>query len=147
MEIAKEEYLAQLTVSFMSLFASMPIVAEAFEKRLAYNSAGKILVLKKACFWKEALFEYEKKHDLKELIRFVIYPDSSSGDYRVQAVPKSQGTFDNRGGLKEEWRGKTQEEVAQISGLHDAVFCHHSGFIGGAKSLENSIKMAEMSIE
>jgi len=146
MKIAQEEYLAQVISTFMSLYASRPIVNEAIEKRLEHHSSGKVIVLSKSCFWKEALFTYEKENDMEGHFIFVIYKDSSSGSYRCQAVPKVAGTFENRGGLKEEWRGKTEEEVAQLSGLPDAVFCHHSGFIGGAKSLESTLKMADMSL-
>jgi len=30
-----------------------------------------------------------------------------------------------------------------VSGIHDIVFCHNSGFIGGTKSYETAVLMAE----
>jgi uncharacterized UPF0160 family protein len=36
--------------------------------------------------------------------------------------------------------------LKEVSGIHDIVFCHTSGFIGGAKSLDNAVLMAELSL-
>ena len=51
-------------------------------------------------------------------------------------------------GLKEEWRGiKDMKELVAASGIPDIVFVHNSGFIGGAKSYESTLRMAVESIE
>jgi len=113
MKIAKEEFSADLLISFMSSFASFPIVNEAFDNRFKHHESGEIISLPKACFWKEALFDLEKEKNIGGLIKFVIYLDSNCGEYRVQAVPKELGTFENRGGLKSDWRGKTSEEIKE----------------------------------
>ena len=39
------------------------------------------------------------------------------------------------------------EYLKTISGIDDIVFVHASGFIGGARSYENSLKMAKLSLE
>jgi uncharacterized UPF0160 family protein len=147
MQVSREEFLAELLVNFMSSFASTPIVRESWAERMSHCQTGEVLVLKKSCFWKEALFEIEKEEKSEGTVKFVMYVDSASGEWRVQAVPKNLGTFDNRGALKEEWRGLKADEIQKLSGLEDAVFCHHSGFIGGCKSFESSLKMAILSLE
>jgi uncharacterized UPF0160 family protein len=48
--------------------------------------------------------------------------------------------------LLKEWRGLSQEELKTISGIQDIVFCHHGGFIGGAKSFESTLEMARRSL-
>ena len=49
--------------------------------------------------------------------------------------------------MKQEWRGITDNsKLVEISKIHDIVFCHNNGFIGGAKSLDNAILMAELSL-
>jgi len=48
--------------------------------------------------------------------------------------------------LKAEWRGLRDKELGIISGCNDAIFVHASGFIGGAKSKESVVKMAEESL-
>ena len=42
------------------------------------------------------------------------------------------GKFGDWKGLKKEWRGLGTEELIKVSGIDDIIFCHHSGFIGGA---------------
>lgn len=44
------------------------------------------------------------------------------------------------------WSGLRDEELQKVSGVHDATFVHNSGFIGGAKSLQSALRMAEMSL-
>lgn len=66
----------------------------------------------------------------------------------MQGIPENWGSFDLRIGLKEAWRGiKDMKELITISGIPDIVFVHNSGFIGGAKSYESTLKMALESIE
>jgi uncharacterized UPF0160 family protein len=37
-----------------------------------------------------------------------------------------------RVGLLEKWRGLRDNELAEVSGVENAVFVHMNGFIGGA---------------
>jgi len=49
------------------------------------------------------------------------------------------------------WRGLRADELKKLSegvfAVSDLEFVHHSGFIGGAWSLESAIKMAELSLK
>lgn len=144
MAICKEEFLEKVKVEVMAGIASYSIVEEAFKQNSKLG--GKAIVLAKACFWKEGLFRAEKELGKVGETKFVLYPDSTGEGYRVQAVPLNMSTFENRGGLKEEWRGLDMKALQEKSGIADAVFCHHAGFIGGAQSLESSLKMAELSL-
>lgn len=67
--------------------------------------------------------------------------------YRIQAVPLKVGEFGDRVSLHEKFRGLRGEDLSKAVGVSDAEFCHATGFIGGAWSMESVIKMAEMSIE
>lgn len=79
----------------------------------------------------------------------MLFPESEEKKaWRVQGIPENWGSFDLRIGLKEEWRGiKDMPELIAASGIPDIVFVHNSGFIGGAKSYESTLKMAVESIE
>jgi uncharacterized UPF0160 family protein len=62
-------------------------------------------------------------------------------------VNKSSDNFELRKALVAEWRGiKDMDELRTISGIHDIVFVHNSGFIGGARSYDNALVMATRSI-
>ena len=66
---------------------------------------------------------------------------------RVQAIPVSKGSFATRTPLKKEWRGITDLEVLRnVSGIYDIGFCHNSGFMGGAKKLEYTLRMTKESL-
>jgi uncharacterized UPF0160 family protein len=58
-----------------------------------------------------------------------------------------KGSFDTKAPLCEAWRGLRGPELEKVSGIEKIEFAHHSGFIGGAWTLEAVIKMAELSLE
>lgn len=77
---------------------------------------------------------------------YALYPDMG-GKWRIQAVPKILGSFENRLSLKKEWQGVRDEELGKLSGVEDAIFVHATGFIGGAVSYEGVLKMGLLSME
>ncbi len=81
----------------------------------------------------EHLFELESTSDLvtANVATYVVYPDETAGNWRVQAVPVSPESFDSRKALPEEWRGLRDEELSRSSGIEGGIFIHASGFIGG----------------
>jgi uncharacterized UPF0160 family protein len=74
-------------------------------------------------------------------ILYVLYPDVS-GQYRIQAVSQEEGSFESRQALPERWRGLQGAELQRQTGVRDAIFCHSSGFIGGAATLDGAKQMA-----
>ena len=93
------------------------------------------------------MFDIEAKNNLSGVVKFVLFPDTSGSEgWRVQAVPAKLDGFANRKSLKKEWQGVARDELANISGISDIVFCHASGFIGGARSFESVMKMATWSL-
>jgi uncharacterized UPF0160 family protein len=57
-----------------------------------------------------------------EKATYVVYPDETSGSWRVQAVPASSDNFDCRKALPELWRGLRDEELSKLSGIDGGVF-------------------------
>lgn len=144
MEICKEEFLHNLLVEMMGGVASIPIVRQSFESGLFGD--GQIIVLDTPCYWKEAITLLEQEKDCRGQLKFVLFPDKNNNEWRAQAIPVEAGSFESRKLLHPDWRGKTAAQIAEASGFEDAVFVHHSGFIGGCKSKENTLKMAEQSL-
>lgn len=143
MQLCDEDFLQALKQNFARLFVCQMWVKEAIDKRFDVDKSGQIIFLSRACTWKEALFAHEK--DLDKKILYVIFPDRDDS-IRVQCVPIDSNSFTNRKSLKTEWQGKSQEELVSLTGIQDIIFCHHSGFIGGAKSYESALKMAQISL-
>ena len=75
---------------------------------------------------------------------FVIYPDSNN--YVIQTIRRKDGTCGERKPLPLSWAGKREEELSEITGVKDAVFCHAHRFIASAKSQEGIWKMAELAL-
>jgi len=111
------------------------------------TASNQIMILNQQCPWKDHLSNLEKELGLtqeKNQILFVIYEDGDG--WRVQAVPKEEGGFESRLGLKEEWRGIRDEKLSELSGIDGCVFVHASGFIGGNKSKQGALQMAQQTI-
>ena len=79
-------------------------------------------------------------------VMFVIYPDSDGNQYQIKTVPIEAGSFTARMDLPEAWAGLRDAELAAVSGVEDSVFCHLNLFIGGARSFDGALKLAELAL-
>ncbi|MEK7185191.1 MAG: MYG1 family protein [Patescibacteria group bacterium] len=76
---------------------------------------------------------------------FVIYPQH--GAWRVGAVQEGDFSFKNRKGFPASWGGLRHKELAAVSGVPDAIFCHKGLFTGSAGSKEGAIAMAKVALD
>lgn len=122
-------------------------VEEAWEKRTEFHESGEFMYIENSCPWKEHLNNIETENNLEGLIKFVFFKDTR-GMTRIQTVPPSKGSgFDMRVPLAKAWRGLRAEELKKITPYPDMEFVHHSGFIGGAWSLDTCLKMGADSLK
>lgn len=79
-----------------------------------------------------------------ESVQVVVHPSESAEQtqWKAVAIPKSFGTFENRVTFPESWAGLRDQELAQVSGIADAVFCHKNCFLFVAKSKESALVAA-----
>jgi 2-dehydropantoate 2-reductase len=77
---------------------------------------------------------------------FVIYPDSDGDQYQVKTVPVEPGSFTARLDLPKSWAGLRDQELAAVTGVADSVFCHLNLFIGGARSFNGALRLAELAL-
>jgi uncharacterized UPF0160 family protein len=119
------------------------LVKTAIENRYEVDASGEIILMTEcACPWKEHLFGLEEEKGIEGVIKFTLYADLN-GTWRVQCVPEKTKNFTNRLSLKKEWCGLRDDELSQISGIPGCVFVHANGFIGGNKSKEGALRMAQ----
>jgi uncharacterized UPF0160 family protein len=131
------KFLDRAIAKKISQLRSMDIVRQA--PRLA---DGKVLHLQEGGMpWTRVVVE-----EMPEVL-FVIYPDSDGNQYQLKTVPVEAGSFANRKDLPKAWAGLRDQELAAASGVADAVFCHTNLFIGGAKSLQGAMRMAELALQ
>jgi len=69
-----------------------------------------------------------------------IYPDAR-GNWSAKAVRVASGQFASRIYFPEKWAGLNDEELAKVSGVPDAIFCHKGLFLVVAKTKEGAIAL------
>uniref|UniRef100_A0A7E4V096 UPF0160 protein MYG1, mitochondrial n=1 Tax=Panagrellus redivivus TaxID=6233 RepID=A0A7E4V096_PANRE len=148
MKVVGREFTEQLSYLFHSFLPARQLVLDAIENREKNHISGKIVVFANgSCPWKEHLLEIEAEQKLQDKgLTYAVFGDKG-GSWRVQAIPvDANSTFENRAPLPEAWRGFRDEKLSDIVGVPDCVFVHISGFIGGHKTREGAIQMAEKAL-
>jgi len=112
------------------------IVAKAID----HADDPRVIVLEQYTPWKRTV------HTLSEEALYVVYP-SQTGEWRIQTVPAELGSFEDRKPLPQAWAGLSDQELQEVTGIEDAMFCHNGLFIAGAKSLEGAMNMAAIALQ
>ena len=144
---------------------------QCLRSRHSVHSSGAVIELAQYCPWKEHLYDLEAELGIEGQIKFCLYQVRALGaaaacrqalqmrspehravqdersNWRIQAVSKSAGSFENRLSLPAAWQGLRDEELSQVSGIPGGVFVHASGFIGGNKTHEGVLAMAKAVVE
>jgi len=128
--------LTRFIASASSSISAKSIVAEAIEKA----EDPRVIVLEKYTPWKKTV------HALSEEALFMIYP-SQTGQWRIQTVPVEPGSFEDKKSLPTQWAGLSDEELKEVTGIDDAMFCHNGLFIAGAESFESTMEMASIALD
>ncbi|HEX8788659.1 MAG TPA: MYG1 family protein [Telluria sp.] len=75
-------------------------------------------------------------------ILFVISHNLNEQRYMLHTVPASADSFDARADLPAAWAGLRDADLAAVTGVADAGFCHNGRFIAAAKSYDGIYRMA-----
>ena len=111
------------------------------EKAIA-NSDGVIMVLDEFMPWQEHLFA--SSNPKASGILYVIFPSKREG-FNVNAVPTAPGAYSQKKPFPESWAG-LNEQLAEVSGVETAIFCHKGRFIASAKTFEGAMRMAKIAV-
>jgi len=128
-----EEFLGRLRYYAEAWLPGRDIVLSALSARYDEDPNGRIILFQRFVPWKEHLFQLEAEQGIAEdaLPFYVIYPDETAANWRVQAVPVSPDSFVSRKSLPEKWRGHRDDDLSKLTGVDGCIFVHASGFIGG----------------
>ena len=107
------------------------------------ESEGHIMILKQYAPWEE--FVFSSQNPKAEDIWFVVYP-SQRGGYNWQCVPDAPKSFGQRKTVPPEWRGLRDKDLQNVAKIKTATFCHPAGFIGGAETFQDALKMAKKAV-
>ncbi len=99
----------------------------------------RIIILEKGYPWQVVLNQYREP-------LFAVYPSEHDGTWHAKAVKDDFYQFKNRKDFPETWAGKRDGELAAITGVPEAIFCHNKRFIIAAKTKEAALKLVEMAV-
>ncbi|GAB1605797.1 UPF0160 protein MYG1, mitochondrial-like isoform X1 [Argonauta hians] len=146
MELVGGEFLERVTFYKDSWLPARQIVKQAVLDRHQVDKSGEVMLLKNGgCPWKDHLLSLEQELVISPTIKYVLYTDQS-GSWRIMCVPVELGSFTNRLSLPKEWRGLRDKELSDVSGIEDCTFTHAGGFIGGNKTYDGVVLMAQAAL-
>jgi uncharacterized UPF0160 family protein len=80
-------------------------------------------------------------------VLFVISHNLNEQRYMLHTVPVSAESFEARADLPAEWAGLRDADLAAVTGVADAGFCHNGRFIAAAKSYDGIYLMAVQALK
>ena len=80
-------------------------------------------------------------------VLFVISYSIAEQRYMLHTVPATTDTFEARKDLPAAWAGLQAKELAAVTGVADAVFCHNGRFVAAAGSFEGALQMARLALQ
>jgi len=103
---------------------------------------GRLLLLKNGAMpWSSIV-----RNEMPKVL-FVISFDSTEQRYMIHTVPATVDTFEARRDLPRAWAGLRDAELAVVTGVPDAIFCHNNLFIAAAKSYDGILRMAQLALK
>jgi len=143
------QFTAELKDTFHAWLPARRIVAKAFADRKKYDAQGRILVLPEGCPFMDHLYKFEEEDGCAGQVLYALIPENDKPDskWRIRTVSKVNGGFESRHPLPEKWRGVRDQELDNVSGISGCVFVHAAGFIGGNKTYEGALQMAQKAVD
>ena len=143
------QFMSELVDAWKSWLPARKVVVGAFAARGQYDANGRILVLKEGVPWHDHLYKIEEERGISGQTLYTLFPENSEPDskWRIRAVSKGNEGFELRKALPEPWRGQRDKELDKITGVEGGVFVHASGFIGGNKTFDGALRMAQKALD
>jgi uncharacterized UPF0160 family protein len=103
---------------------------------------GRVLFLKNSALpWASVVRKEMPK------VLFVVSHSLSEQRYMLHTVSANPEDFTARADLPEAWAGLRDADLAAVTGVPDAIFCHNGRFIAAAKSFEGVTTMARQALQ
>ncbi|WBS03663.1 MYG1 family protein [Pseudoduganella sp. SL102] len=80
-------------------------------------------------------------------VLFVLSHSIAENRYMLHTIPVSPESFAARADLPAPWAGLRDAELAAVTGVADATFCHNGRFIAAARSYEGAYAMAMLALQ
>jgi uncharacterized UPF0160 family protein len=110
-------------------------------RRSELREGGKVLLLTNSALpWSTVV-----RNELPNVL-FVISHNIAEDRYMLHTVPAAADTFEARKDLPKAWAGLQGAELAAVTGVADAGFCHNKLFIASAGSFDGALIMARQAL-
>jgi uncharacterized UPF0160 family protein len=108
----------------------------------AYQKATdkKIIELDGQYPWRDVLMSHPEP-------LFVVRVTPEGGTWGAKGIPVEKTGYALRKDFPAEWAGLSDADLARVSGVPDAVFCHNKRFLAVAKSREGALALARKAVE
>ena len=151
-EFTGGQFTSELIDAARSWLPARALVRDCFQARKQHDPHGRILVLpyrREGLLWQDHLYQLEEEEGCAGQTLYTMFPENGEPDskWRVRAVSRSAEGFELRKPLPEQWRGLRDDELSALSEVGGCVFVHASGFIGGNKTRDGALKMAQKALE
>lgn len=106
-------------------------------------SADHIMILEQFAPWQSVVTSESRSNQKARDLWYVVSP-ALRGGWNLQCVledPSDRTSY--RHPLPDAWLGLRKEELQEVSGIPDAIFCHPSGFLAGCESEAGALHMAQ----
>lgn len=82
-------------------------------------------------------------------VKVIVYPSTSAeGErWKAEVIPKKYNSFDNRVLFPLSWGGLRDQELAKVSGLSSAIFCHKACYLYAAWTREDALAAAAAALQ
>lgn len=143
----------QLDVAFVELVALAEKVLERLIIRARDSEEARVLV--DAVYQKtedKRVIVFDTSMPAEEVLMeypeplFMVLPNTDGG-WRLVGVSAEHNSFKRRKDMPKEWAGLMNADLAKVTGVEDAVFCHNGLWLAVAKSKEGILKLAKLALE
>ena len=111
-------------------------------RQSAVLAGGKVLFLKNSALpWSQVV-----RKEMPDIL-FILSHSIAEQRYMLHTVPVSTESFKARADLPQAWAGLRDAELAAVTGVPDASFCHNGRFIAAAKSYEGACRMMTQALK
>lgn len=133
LEIAKS-ILEREIMHARALVEGMPQVEKLYK-----DAEDKRILVVGSLPYKEVLVKYPEP-------LYVIRDNPQDDTWAVVAVRKGLTSFDMRKPFPQQWAGLRDKDLADITGVEDAVFCHKNLFLAVAQTKEGALRLAQLAV-
>jgi uncharacterized UPF0160 family protein len=151
-----EQFVMELQDKFEAWLPARTAVRKAYAERKKWDDSGRIMVFENSHMpFADHLYEAEREEAKEKSVGeedtwvlYVLFPETKNADskWRVRAVGVEGKDFTNRKDLPDAWKGVRDDELSKLSGIPGCIFVHASGFIGGNKTFDGALRMAQKAV-